>query len=132
VNKSTAWKWFSKYVRLRDALKTTGTSDLLRCVTCGKVVKVSEAHAGHGIGGRTNGILFDEEIVNGQCIECNYFKKGNYERYVPILVKKHGSMWYNLKMLQAKTPTKIDLKEEAKKWRLKYKELEKEAKERGR
>lgn len=123
MKKTTAWIWFSKYVRLRDCLKTTGTDDHGRCYTCGKIKHFKQLQAGHGIGGRTAGILFDDEITKAQCVNCNYFKKGNYEAFVPKLIAEKGVEWFEEKKVKAKTPLKIDIKEEAKKWREKYNKL---------
>jgi hypothetical protein len=68
VMKAKAWKMFSTYIRLRDCLKTTGTLDKGVCITCGKLCDFKELQAGHYIGGRGNSVLFDEKIVNGQCL----------------------------------------------------------------
>ena len=121
--KSTAWNWFSKYIRLRDCLETTGNKDYCKCITCGRIKHVSEIQAGHGIGGRGNGILFDEEVTHGQCVYCNWHLKGNYEMYITVLIEKRGAEWYEQKKIKSKLPCKIDLKEESKKWRLRYNEL---------
>ena len=121
--KKTAWKWFSKYIRLRDCLNTTRSPEYGKCVTCGKIKPFKEIQAGHGIGGRGNAILFDETIVHAQCVHCNYHKKGNYELYVPFLVEKHGQDWYDKKVAFSKMPCKLDFKVISDHYRLKYKEL---------
>lgn len=123
MTKKTAWDWFSKYIRLRDCYRTTGTDEALRCYTCDKLIDFKDAQAGHGIGGRTNGILFDEEVVHGQCVRCNFYRKGNYEVYVPKLVAKHGAEWYQEKRRKASQAIKIDYAEQANHWRKKYKQL---------
>ena len=46
-----------------------------------------EAQAGHGIPGRTNGILFLEEIVRPQCPGCNVFGGGRLEVFVRKLIE---------------------------------------------
>ena len=121
--RKTAWSWFSKYIRTRDCLKTTGTTEAGRCFTCGNYKPIEELQAGHGIGGRTNGILFDEEIVYAQCIRCNNYLRGNYENFIPYLIRLYGIDWYEDKKLKSKKPVKIDYKEESRKWREKYKAL---------
>lgn len=88
--KNKAWRMFSKYIRMRDCLATTGTFEKGRCVTCGKVFPFNELQAGHAIGGRNNSILFDEELVNGQCKFCNHFKNGNYGQYSVWFIEKYG------------------------------------------
>ena len=53
--------------------------------------------AGHGIGGRHNYLLFDEELVHAQCKICNIWKRGEYGKYAVALIKKHGIKWYEEK-----------------------------------
>jgi hypothetical protein len=96
--KRTAWSWFSKYIRLRDCLKTTGSPDYCKCITCGRVVSADQIDAGHAIPGRTNGILFDESIVFGQCRDCNRNKGGAELMFKKILIEKHGQNWYDIKL----------------------------------
>jgi len=66
--KKRAWKMFSTYIRTRDSLKTTGSTDKCVCITCNKRKEFRRIQAGHAIGGRNNSILFDEELVNGNAM----------------------------------------------------------------
>lgn len=104
--KATAWKWFAKYIKLRDAIKTTGGTDYCRCITCGKVLPMDQIEAGHMIPGRSAGILFDEEIVHGQCRTCNRQNAGEKQAYKMIMVEIHGLEWYESKERARKTPVK--------------------------
>lgn len=91
--KKNAWDAFSKYVRLRDAIKTTGDKDWVICVTCGRRLPafgVGCAQAGHLIPGRGNSVLVDERFVNAQCYHCNYDLKGNWVPYRRKMVEEHG------------------------------------------
>ena len=91
--KKKAWNAFSKYIRLRDAIKTTGTKTHARCCTCGTVYPIFGVgclQAGHFIGGRHNSILFDERGVNAQCYTCNIHKKGAGAEYFLFMEKEHG------------------------------------------
>lgn len=74
--KDKAWKEFSRFIRTRDAIRTTGDTDNCICITCGKLVPFKQIQAGHYIAGRTNALLFDEDIVFGQCSACNIWKHG--------------------------------------------------------
>jgi hypothetical protein len=123
AEKKTAWKWFSLYIRTRDCIETTRTKTHGKCITCGQIFPIEKLHAGHCIGGRTNAILLDDEVVHAQCIRCNNYKSGNYENYIPIMITKHSLDWYNRKVALSKLPVKIDFKAEAKKWREKYNNL---------
>lgn len=88
--KQKAWKAFSDYIRTRDSLETTGTTTHCVCITCKKTVEYKSIQAGHFVGGRTGSILFDEELVYGQCMVCNLFLKGNYDAYNLVMLKKFG------------------------------------------
>lgn len=74
--KSMAWKSFSDYIRLRDAILTTNSTDECVCYTCGKRYPLIAIQAGHLIDGRQNVDLFDEKLVKGQCRQCNVLKHG--------------------------------------------------------
>ena len=87
--KAKAWKYFSKYIRLRDALKTTSDIYFCRCITCGKIKPMDGSiHAGHAIAGRMNSILFNECLVHGQCKTCN--ETGQYAMYEKIIIDMYG------------------------------------------
>lgn len=99
--KKKAWEAFSKYVRLRDAIKTTGTLTTLACVTCNKrypAFGVGCAQAGHFIPGRGNSVLIDEDFVHGQCYNCNVNLKGNWIEYEKAMIK----LWGKKKVEEAK------------------------------
>ena len=97
--KDKAWRAFSTYIRIRDCLATTGTTEYGVCITCSvrgddEPKPYSMIQAGHAVGGRGNAVLFHEEIVNGQCSHCN--RQGNgglagdYGNYMTFLVRKYG------------------------------------------
>lgn len=92
--KKRLWqKYFSPFIRLRDALATTGTSDNLLCCTCQKPYPAFGkgcAQAGHFLPGRKNAYLFDERGVNGQCYNCNINLKGNTVHYRKFMLGKYG------------------------------------------
>jgi hypothetical protein len=97
--KEKAWKAFSYYVRIRDSLATTGSTDYCVCITCevrGDTAPkpFASIQAGHAVGGRRNAVLFHEEIVNGQCNYCNGQSNGclagDYGNYAIALIKRYG------------------------------------------
>ena len=91
--KEKAWNAFSKYIRLRDAIKTTGTKDRALCVTCGNDFPAFGKgciQAGHFLPGRHAGILFDEKNVHAQCVICNRFRRGEYAKYTRFMQKTYG------------------------------------------
>lgn len=97
--KDKAWDAFSMYIRIRDSLATTGTTDYCICITCNErgdsaPKEFKHIQAGHAVGGRGNAVLFHEEITNGQCDYCNgqgkFGLSGDYGNYALALIKRHG------------------------------------------
>lgn len=88
--KNTAWKWFSKYIRLRDCLRTTGQIEYGRCISCGKIFPFGEGQAGHYIPGRRDAYLYEETNCHFQCVYCNYHLHGNTSKQMPILIELYG------------------------------------------
>ena len=88
--KGKAWRAFSKFIRLRDALKTTGTLTHVKCITCGKLLSIGFCDAGHFVSRRHNATLFDERNVNTQCRYCNRFLNGALLEYRRQLVRMYG------------------------------------------
>lgn len=67
--------------------------------------------AGHGVSGRTNGVLFLEEVVRPQCMACNVFKGGMYEVFIPKLIDLYGRDGYEEFVRLKNTPTKFTIPE---------------------
>ena len=82
----TADRWFSKFIRLRDADDT----GILNCISCGIPVHWKNADAGHFIKRQFMSLRFNEKNVNGQCRKCNWLLQGNDIEYAKGLVKKYG------------------------------------------
>lgn len=85
LKNTSAWSWFSKYVRLRDS----DERGYCKCITCGATKHWKEMHAGHFEHNR-NAIFFDERNVNAQCNGCNTYKGGDLGRYALALQEKYG------------------------------------------
>lgn len=89
-NEKKAKAIFSQYVRLRDCIITTGSTDYGKCITCGEVKSISELHCGHFVSGRSNSLFFEETNSHCQCSVCNTSKGGNPEVYRMKMIKKYG------------------------------------------
>lgn len=100
--KEKAWKAFSRYIRLKYS-----NGGLCACITCGKEALWSDMQCGHGIPGRTNGILFLEEICRPQCFRCNYNMGGMQEVFVPYLIEMYGREGYDEFMRMKHSPKKF-------------------------
>lgn len=131
-SKATAWGWFSKYIKLRDAIMTMDSLDEAVCITCGMIFPISQMDSGHMIPGRTGGILFDETIVHAQCRRCNRDGNGERQAYKRIMIERNGEQWYETKEAARKTATRLgdfECKLIADEYRAKYKALLKRGKE---
>jgi hypothetical protein len=99
--KATAWKNIAKFIKLRDAIKTTGDIYHAKCITCGEIKPIEDMDAGHGIPGRMNSILFNEDLVNAQCRQCNRHGSGELQMYKRVLIDIHGQdkwdYWQSIK-----------------------------------
>ncbi len=93
--KRKAWDEFSRYVRLRDAIKTTQTKEWAVCCSCGKTYPAFGTgcgQAGHFVPGRGNAILFEETGCHAQCYNCNIRKKGAWPEYMEFMLREHGAV----------------------------------------
>ena len=88
--KGEVWKLFSRFIRLRDCLRTTGTTTRGKCISCPFEYPIEKLQAGHFVDGRGNAILFDEECVHAQCVQCNCMKHGNKAEYRKAIIDLHG------------------------------------------
>lgn len=118
--KVKVWKMFSNYIRLRDCLKTTKTTDNVICYTCQKLIPYKGSQAGHCISGRGNYILLDEECVETQCRHCNIELGGNYDLFIPKKIREKGLEWFEEKKRLSRIPIKKDWHEEFNKYQEKY------------
>lgn len=69
--KKDVWNIFSKYIRLRDAMRTTGEPYSVRCITCNERKDTVNVDAGHFYSRAYTYLLFDEHNVHAQCKRCN-------------------------------------------------------------
>jgi hypothetical protein len=99
--KDELWHLFSLWVRV-----TYSHNGYVECYTCGKRLPLKEAQAGHGISGRGNAILFEPLVVRPQCVQCNIYKHGNYEAFIPKLIREIGQEKYEELVRYSKQPVK--------------------------
>lgn len=101
--KNKCWRLFSEYIRRKDA-DAGGTE---HCYTCEALAHWKELQCGHGIGGRHNAVLFDEEICRPQCVRCNVFMRGQYPIFTAKLIRENGLEWFERKLEQARQVVKL-------------------------
>ena len=101
----TAWDAFAQFIKIRDCIETTGFPFAGICITCGRKFHITVLDAGHLISGRSNGALFQEELVNIQCSSwCNRMNHGFHTKYRKIMVDKYGEDQVSTWELEAKKP----------------------------
>jgi|TARA_R110000796_G_scaffold65936_1_gene152074 hypothetical protein len=80
-------KWFSLYIRLRDATD----EGLVQCFTCNKVSHYkSGMQNGHFQSRKHLATRWDEENCQVQCVGCNMFKAGEQYKFSIALDSKYG------------------------------------------
>jgi len=80
-------KWFSLYIRLRDATD----EGLVQCFTCGIVKYYKKGmQCGHFQSRSFLATRFDEENCQPQCVGCNMFKQGEQYKFALNLDAKYG------------------------------------------
>jgi len=89
-DKAKAWDKFSRFIRIRDCLQTTGLPFVGLCVTCQRRFHIRNLQSGHCIPGRSNIKLFDEKLTNIQCRYCNEYKHGQKKKYEAVMIKRYG------------------------------------------
>lgn len=120
--KKGVWEVFSLYIRARDA----DNNGICTCCTCSKKLfwRGVECQAGHFVSGRTNNILFDEQIVHAQCSHCNQYLSGNVWEYGKFLRMKYAYSYNDLDELHSRKHTvRLFTLEELKQLKNKYKSL---------
>jgi hypothetical protein len=88
--KKEAWRLMSIKIRKQYA----DQYGWVACYTCQEVKPLKEMQAGHGVAGRGNAILFDTRIIRPQCYGCNIGRGGNYQVFVPKLIRELGQEVY--------------------------------------
>ena len=117
---------FSQYIRLRDS-KIYGFR-MFRCISCGIVLPFVEADCGHFIKRSHMATRFDEDNCHAQCISCNRFRGGNYDKFRENLEKKIGKEGVEELLRKKHTIVKLsksDIEDMIKYYRDKIKEFEK-------
>ena len=74
-------KWFSLYIRLRNASK----DGIVECWTCGKTAHYKKMHAGHFMSRKHHATRWNEDNVQVQCPKCNLFGQGEQYTFGKLL-----------------------------------------------
>lgn len=124
---TTADKWFSKFIRIRDAYD----SGFCSCITCGVPRHWKGIQCGHYMKRGKIMTRFNEQNCHAQCATCNGQNEGEQGIHGLKIDEMYGlgtaQNLVNLSKIRgAKEYTKLALKDIAKEYRLKAKKLAKE------
>jgi hypothetical protein len=79
-------KWFSLYIRLREATDF----GLAQCFTCGKIDHFKKLQCGHFQSRRHHNTRWNETNCQVQCVACNMFGQGEQWKFGMSLDAKYG------------------------------------------
>ena len=79
-------KWFSLFIRLRNASK----DGMVECWTCGKTAHYKKMHAGHFMSRKHHATRWNEENVQVQCPKCNLFGQGEQYTFGKLIDVRIG------------------------------------------
>ena len=125
---TTADKWFSKYIRVRDIVG----GEFCRCITCKKPLHWKfEAQCGHFAKRGEPMTRFHEQNCHAQCAWCNGQNEGEQATHGFAIDKMYGAgtaqKLIHLSKVRGQKPyEKMSLKEIANKYREKFNKLVKE------
>ena len=84
------WQAFSKYVRTRDCLNSTGNPNEGVCFTCGARLSYSKLQAGHIVSRTWGKAMYNPNVVFSQCTYCNHTREGAHVMGFFKLMEKYG------------------------------------------
>lgn len=123
MTEKTAWNTFSKFIRLRDCLKTTGSPEYGRCYTCGAIKPFQDLDTGHFVKSNHKDIKFHEDNVRAQCGKCNRFEGGQEAVFTVKLIDEIGREKVDWLMSRKHIPKVNDFEKINKEYKEKIKEL---------
>ena len=89
MKQSSRQKALSAFQRLRVFQEANG--EYVKCISCGKLIHVSQADGGHFENRRNRVTELLPANVHAQCINCNRFHEGNVIAYRHGLKERYGS-----------------------------------------
>ena len=102
---------FSKYIRLRDAIDSTGWKENLVCFTCDKLIPIKKAQNMHFISRRYKALRWSESNCFWGCVACNVMLHGNYIEYTLRMQKNFWTKFVNDLIEESKKIYKVTRQE---------------------
>ncbi len=138
MNKTTAWNWCSKYIRLRDAIAycekygidlgqyNDPTLVIVKCCTCSTAKSWKWMDAGHfhsrGLGGGS-GVYWDERNIAAQCKQCNKWRQGAAQEFEVYLIDLYGQEVLDELAIKNRIPQKENIHAIGMYYKQEYKKL---------
>jgi hypothetical protein len=88
-------KVMSLYIRMRDSKEFH--YKYFRCISCGRVLPVSQEDCGHYVGRSNLSVRFDTRNMNGECRYCNRMDSSHLIGYRRNLIMKLGKQMFKNK-----------------------------------
>jgi hypothetical protein len=114
-------KWFSIFIRLRDA----DSNGYCKCCTCGVIKHWKNLDCGHWIKRQHMAARYNENNTASQCKKCNSFEQGRDFEFRQFILEKYGQQTIDL----LKACERTHFKRTSFELNLLAKEYEKKAKE---
>lgn len=86
---SNADTWFSRYIRLRDAMESNGVL-VVKCCTCGAIREAKRVDCGHYVKRQHKATRWHENNCLSQCKRCNSFEQGEPETMAKEIDRRFG------------------------------------------
>jgi len=84
-----------KACKIRWQVENKNTSGLVKCISCGAMIPITEIQGGHFITRANRATEVLAENIHPQCSICNCLKHGNYHAYEFNLRKEYGDSYVN-------------------------------------
>ena len=98
----TADKWFSLYIRLRDA----DENGMVKCVTCGKVAHYKEMDCGHFVTRNHKATRYSKDNCHPQDTFCNRYAHGEQYKHGQYIDSRYGVGFADFLVYIGKQPVK--------------------------
>ncbi len=79
-------KWFSKFIRLRDA----DSNGFCTCITCGQIRHWKALDCAHWIKRQHMATRYNDKNCAAQCKHCNAFEQGRSAEHEKYIIKTYG------------------------------------------
>lgn len=125
ATKANTWDNYSRYIRVRRCIETTGLPFVGICITCDRRFHIRALQAGHypEFSGGTNIKKFLTKFIHLQCPWCNLVNHGEKKKYAKKMIALYGQDYIDRIKRYAHKPVQLDYERLRSGYRNKTKEL---------